>query len=42
MLKDIRRVKEVEADGEEGIIVGEALYAGQVDLVTALEIARSY
>jgi phosphoribosylformimino-5-aminoimidazole carboxamide ribotide isomerase len=40
-LDDIRRVKAVEADGVEGVIVGKALYAGQVDLVQALEIARS-
>jgi phosphoribosylformimino-5-aminoimidazole carboxamide ribotide isomerase len=32
-LDDIRRVKAVEADGVEGVIVGKALYAGQVDLV---------
>jgi phosphoribosylformimino-5-aminoimidazole carboxamide ribotide isomerase len=39
-LDDIRRVKAVEADGVEGVIVGKALYAGQVDLAQALEIAR--
>jgi len=39
-LDDIRRVKAVEAGGVEGVIVGKALYAGQVDLVEALEIAR--
>ncbi len=39
-LDDICRVKAVEADGVEGVIVGKALYAGQVDLVEALEIAR--
>jgi phosphoribosylformimino-5-aminoimidazole carboxamide ribotide isomerase len=39
-LDDIRRVKAVEADGVEGAIVGKALYAGQVDLVEALEVAR--
>jgi phosphoribosylformimino-5-aminoimidazole carboxamide ribonucleotide (ProFAR) isomerase len=38
-LEDIRRVKAVEADGVEGVIVGKALYAGQVDLVQALEVA---
>ena len=41
-LEDIRRVKAVEAGGVEGVIVGKALYAGQVDLVKALEIARSH
>ena len=40
-LEDIRRVKAAEADGVEGVIVGKALYAGQVDLIQALEIARS-
>jgi phosphoribosylformimino-5-aminoimidazole carboxamide ribotide isomerase len=39
-LDDIRRVKAVEADGVEGVIVGKALYAGQVDLVKALEVVR--
>jgi phosphoribosylformimino-5-aminoimidazole carboxamide ribotide isomerase len=39
-LDDIRRVKAVEAGGVEGVIVGKALYAGQVDLAQALEIAR--
>ena len=39
-LDDIRRVKAVEADGVEGVIVGKALYAGQVDLAQALEIAH--
>jgi len=40
-LEDVRRVKAVEASGVEGIIIGKALYAGQVDLVQALEMARS-
>jgi phosphoribosylformimino-5-aminoimidazole carboxamide ribotide isomerase len=40
-LGDVRRVKEVEADGVEGVIIGKALYTGQVDLVQALEMARS-
>jgi phosphoribosylformimino-5-aminoimidazole carboxamide ribotide isomerase len=39
-LDDIRRVKAVEAGGVEGVIVGKALYAGQVDLAQALEMAR--
>ena len=39
-LDDIRRVKAVEAGGVEGAVVGKALYAGQVDLAEALEIAR--
>ncbi len=40
-LDDVRRVKEVEMEGVEGVIIGKALYAGQVDLVQALELARS-
>ena len=40
-LEDVRRVKEIEADGVEGLIIGKALYAGQVDLSLALEVARS-
>jgi len=40
-LEDVHRVKEVEAAGVEGLIIGKALYAGQVDLSMALEVARS-
>ena len=40
-LEDVRRVKEIEADGVEGLIIGKALYAGQIDLSLALEVARS-
>jgi phosphoribosylformimino-5-aminoimidazole carboxamide ribotide isomerase len=40
-LEDVRRVKEVEATGVEGLIIGKALYAGQVELSQALEIAHS-
>jgi phosphoribosylformimino-5-aminoimidazole carboxamide ribotide isomerase len=40
-LEDVRRVKAVEAVGVEGVIIGKALYAGQVDLTQALEVARS-
>jgi phosphoribosylformimino-5-aminoimidazole carboxamide ribotide isomerase len=39
-LQDVRQVKQVEAAGVEGLIVGKALYAGQVDLPQALEVAR--
>jgi phosphoribosylformimino-5-aminoimidazole carboxamide ribonucleotide (ProFAR) isomerase len=38
-LEDVYRVKEVEAMGVEGLIIGKALYAGQVDLTQALEVA---
>jgi phosphoribosylformimino-5-aminoimidazole carboxamide ribotide isomerase len=40
-LEDVRRVKEVEAAGVEGVIIGKALYAGQVDLAEALAVARA-
>jgi phosphoribosylformimino-5-aminoimidazole carboxamide ribotide isomerase len=40
-LEDVHRVKEVEATGVEGLIIGKALYAGQLDLSLALEVARS-
>jgi phosphoribosylformimino-5-aminoimidazole carboxamide ribotide isomerase len=40
-LEDVRRVKAVEAVGVEGVIIGKALYAGQVDLIQALGVVRS-
>ena len=40
-LTDVRRVKQVESDGVEGLIIGKALYAGQVDLREALTLARA-
>ncbi len=40
-LEDVRRVKKVEALGVEGLIIGRALYTGQVDLPSAMEVARS-
>jgi phosphoribosylformimino-5-aminoimidazole carboxamide ribotide isomerase len=40
-LDDVHQVKEVETTGVEGLIIGKALYAGQVDLSLALEVARS-
>ena len=40
-LEDVHRVKEVEAAGVEGLIIGKALYAGQLELSLALEVARS-
>ncbi len=39
-LDDLRRLKEVEASGVEGVIVGQALYTGALDLREAIEIAR--
>ena len=38
-LEDIRAVKAHEADGIEGVIVGQALYRGRLDLKKALQIA---
>lgn len=40
-LEDVRRVKAVETFGVEGLIIGKALYADQVDLAQALEVANS-
>jgi phosphoribosylformimino-5-aminoimidazole carboxamide ribotide isomerase len=40
-LDDVHRVKDVENAGVEGLIIGKALYAGQLDLSLALEVARS-
>jgi phosphoribosylformimino-5-aminoimidazole carboxamide ribotide isomerase len=40
-LEDVRRVREVEGAGVEGLIIGKALYGGQVDLAQALAIANS-
>ncbi len=38
-LEDIRRVKARAGEGVEGVIVGQALYTGRVDLAEALKIA---
>lgn len=40
-LEDVRRVKAFETSGVDGLIIGKALYADQVDLVQALEVAGS-
>jgi phosphoribosylformimino-5-aminoimidazole carboxamide ribotide isomerase len=40
-LDDVRRVGRVEQAGVEGIIIGKALYSGQIDLREALEVAGS-
>jgi phosphoribosylformimino-5-aminoimidazole carboxamide ribotide isomerase len=40
-LEDVHRVKEVADSGVEGLIIGKALYAGEIDLSTALEVAYS-
>ncbi len=39
-LDDVRRLKEHESDGIEGVIIGMALYRGTVDLGQAVELAR--
>lgn len=39
-LDDLRRLKEAEASGVEGVIIGQALYSGTLDLRDAIEIAR--
>lgn len=38
-LDDIRRLKELEKDGVEGVIVGRALYAGAFTLREAIEVS---
>jgi len=40
-LDDIKRLKAVEAEGIEGVIIGKALYSGDIDLAEAIRIARS-
>ncbi len=37
-LDDIRRLKEIEGEGVEGVIVGRALYAGAFTLRQAIEV----
>ncbi len=39
-LDDIRRLKAVEPDGVEGVIIGQALYAGAVGLGEAIEVGK--
>lgn len=38
-LDDIRRLKELETDGVEGVIVGRALYSGAFTLREAIAVA---
>lgn len=40
-LDDIRRLKELEKDGVEGVIVGRALYSGAFTLREAIEVAAA-
>jgi phosphoribosylformimino-5-aminoimidazole carboxamide ribotide isomerase len=39
-LDDIRAVKEVESSGVAGVIIGKALYTGDVDLQQAIDVAE--
>ncbi len=38
-LDDVRRLKEIEESGVEGVIIGQALYSGALELREAIEIA---
>ena len=40
-LEDVKRVKAVEHEGIEGLIIGKALYTGAVDLAAAMLIAHA-
>lgn len=40
-LTDVERVKAMEATGVDGIIIGRALYTGQIDLRAALALAQA-
>jgi phosphoribosylformimino-5-aminoimidazole carboxamide ribotide isomerase len=40
-LDDLRYLKEVEASGVEGVIIGQALYSGALELKKAIEVAAS-
>lgn len=39
-LDDIRRLKEIEADGVAGAVIGRALYEGSLDFKEAVKIAK--
>jgi phosphoribosylformimino-5-aminoimidazole carboxamide ribotide isomerase len=39
-LEDVEKVKAVEEEGIEGLIIGKALYTGAVDLAEAMRIAH--
>lgn len=40
-MDDIRALKEIEADGVMGAIIGRALYEGSIDFKTAMEVVGS-
>jgi phosphoribosylformimino-5-aminoimidazole carboxamide ribotide isomerase len=39
-IEDVKKVKAVETEGIEGLIIGKALYTGDVDLVEAMQVAH--
>jgi phosphoribosylformimino-5-aminoimidazole carboxamide ribotide isomerase len=39
-IEDVKRIKAVEHEGIEGLIIGKALYTGAVDLAEAMRIAH--
>jgi phosphoribosylformimino-5-aminoimidazole carboxamide ribotide isomerase len=39
-IEDVQRVKAVEHEGVEGLIIGKALYTGAIDLAEAMQIAH--
>jgi phosphoribosylformimino-5-aminoimidazole carboxamide ribotide isomerase len=40
-LDDLRRLKDAEASGVEGVIIGQALYSGALGLREAIQISKS-
>ncbi len=40
-LDDVRRLKEAETSGVEGVIIGQALYSGALELREAMQISKS-
>ncbi len=40
-IEDIRRIARIEADGVMGVIVGKALYTGNLDLPAAIRVAKN-
>jgi phosphoribosylformimino-5-aminoimidazole carboxamide ribotide isomerase len=39
-IEEIERLKKLEPDGVIGVIVGRALYTGQIDLEEAIRLAK--
>jgi phosphoribosylformimino-5-aminoimidazole carboxamide ribotide isomerase len=40
-LNDVRRLKRTESSGVEGVIIGQALYTGALDLREAIQVSKS-